>query len=142
MEYNIQELNSKIIDLEKKRRNLIKRKSILEEKYHDMRNEFVKQKMVLDKEISLVNSEIKEMRNSFKLRGIQKRLGKTRNKRQLTSSQKQLVIDLKGGKCSKCGATKDLIVGHEIPLSQNGQDKWENYAIYCKECELKNNRIN
>jgi len=141
LEKSIDDLNREIISLEEKRNNLVKRKGVLEEKFFDVRTQFVKEKMGLDKQLSLINSEIKMIRKSFKLKGIQKCLGKTKTKRHLTSSQKQLIVDLKGVKCSICGEKTDLIVGHKVPLNQGGKDEWDNYEIYCKKCELRNNRI-
>ena len=42
-----------------------------------------------------------------------------------------------GGRCCKCGRTKDLELDHIIPFSKGGSSEPENLQLLCRECNLK-----
>jgi len=129
-----EEINTQIIELEKKKINLLKKKQKMDIEFSKVKSEFIQNKINVESKITIINTQIGQLRRQYTIKGYKIR-------RKLTTKQKHGFIKKNGNKCSKCLTTENLMVGHKIPLSHGGTDDIENLMVLCIKCELENHRV-
>ena len=95
----------------------------------------VMEKMETEKQIITLGVGIAQLRRQFKIEGYSTR------KFRLSDDAKKVIIEERGGKCTKCSSTDDLSVHHVIPLSHGGTNEAKNLEVLCLNCHRKHHKI-
>lgn len=59
------------------------------------------------------------------------------HRKQYSSKERKLILDLHNNCCDNCGNTKNLEIAHIVPLAVGGTEKKSNIAVLCQECHNK-----
>ncbi|MCK4899161.1 MAG: HNH endonuclease, partial [Anaerolineales bacterium] len=54
-----------------------------------------------------------------------------------TQEIKHAVFRRDGGRCQRCGTTKNLQYDHKIPYSRGGETTIDNLQLLCKKCNQR-----